>query len=245
METARRRSAPRGTRPRSLVDSLALTAPAATEAIVLRLLDHGDKHRIVTLFTQAHGRLAALARGARSATSRFGGHLDLFHRGEALLKLRSGLAELASFHVHDPHASVRDDVVKFAIASFVVDLVMATTSEGDASAPQFEVLASILSELAASPEGRRLDLVLAVQLRWFGTMGVLPDLDEASLARAGLPILDDQPLAIARALAAGVPIPDLDADRFHAVGALTRAVRLRVAARPLESLRFLHQELED
>ncbi len=224
---------------------MTIQAPVTTEAVVLRLVDHGDKNRIVTLFTPTHGRLAALARGARGASSRFGGHLDLFHRGEVLLKLRTGLAELASFHVHDPHQSVREDVVKYATASFIVDLVMATTSEGDASPSQFALIARVLCELAASPESRRLDLVLGVQLRWFETMGVLPDLDEPSLLRAGLPVLDEQPLAIARALLAGLPIPDLDAERFHAVGTLTRAVRERVASRPLGSLRFLHQVLED
>ena len=43
-----------------------------TPAIVLRTVDYGEADRVVTLFTREHGKLSALARGARKSVKRFG-----------------------------------------------------------------------------------------------------------------------------------------------------------------------------
>ncbi len=214
------------------------------DAIILRLVDHAEKNRVVTFFTAEHGPLAAYARNARGSKRRFGGHLDLFHRGEAEFgRRKTGLATLTSFEVREPREGLRTDVVRFAIASFFAELVLQTTAEGDANPAQFEVLIDCLDRLATGHESERRDLILAFQLRWFDAMGNLPPLTEAGLAQARLPYLEPQPMAIARGLRAGVDIPELDAARFTAVGALTRALRGRCLSRPLESTRFLHQVL--
>ena len=44
----------------------------ATEGIVLRRDDYGEADRLVTLLTPGHGKLRALAKGARRLTSRKG-----------------------------------------------------------------------------------------------------------------------------------------------------------------------------
>ena len=44
-----------------------------TRAIVLRLVDYRESDRIATLFTEALGRVGAIARGARKSQRRFGG----------------------------------------------------------------------------------------------------------------------------------------------------------------------------
>ena len=56
-----------------------------TAAIVLRTVDYGEADRVVTLFTRDHGKLSALARGARKSVKRFGAALGLFGVGEAVL----------------------------------------------------------------------------------------------------------------------------------------------------------------
>ena len=40
------------------------------DAIVLRRLDYGDADRILTLLTREHGKLAAIAKGARRSKAR-------------------------------------------------------------------------------------------------------------------------------------------------------------------------------
>ena len=48
-----------------------------TDAIVIRLTDYGESDRIVTLLTERHGKVTAIAKGARRSRKRFGGALCL------------------------------------------------------------------------------------------------------------------------------------------------------------------------
>jgi hypothetical protein len=52
-----------------------------TDAIVLKRLNLGEADRIVTLYTPEHGKLRAIAKGARRPASRLAGHLELFSLG--------------------------------------------------------------------------------------------------------------------------------------------------------------------
>src|SRR5437763_1441493 len=55
------------------------------DAIVLHRLDYGDADRILTLLTREHGKLAAIAKGARRSKTRVGSSLDLFGRSRMML----------------------------------------------------------------------------------------------------------------------------------------------------------------
>ena len=57
---------------------------------MLRVVDYGDADRIVTLLTAAHGKISALAKGARSSRRRYGAALSSFGFGEAMLEERRG-----------------------------------------------------------------------------------------------------------------------------------------------------------
>src|SRR5207248_4263624 len=57
-----------------------MPAPLKTQAIVLRSIRYGEADRILHLYTPHHGRIGAIAKGARRARSRFGARLEpCFH----------------------------------------------------------------------------------------------------------------------------------------------------------------------
>ena len=60
-----------------------MAGPLRSEAIVLRSIRYGEADRILHLYTPEHGRLAAIAKGARRARSRFGARLEPFMRVRA------------------------------------------------------------------------------------------------------------------------------------------------------------------
>src|ERR1035437_3613276 len=64
-----------------------------TDAIVLSRFDYGEADRIMTLFTPAHGKLKAIAKGVRRPTSRIGGAL------EPMAELKVALARGRTFDV--------------------------------------------------------------------------------------------------------------------------------------------------
>lgn len=50
------------------------------EGVVLRAIKLGEADRIVTIFTQGHGKIRAVAKGIRKTTSRFGARLEPMSR---------------------------------------------------------------------------------------------------------------------------------------------------------------------
>src|SRR4029078_1581267 len=50
------------------------------EGVVLRAIKLGEADRIVTIFTQGHGKLRAVAKGIRKTTSKFGARLEPMSR---------------------------------------------------------------------------------------------------------------------------------------------------------------------
>ena len=48
-----------------------------TSAIVLRRINYGETDKILTLFSREHGRISAIAKGARKAVSRLSGATEV------------------------------------------------------------------------------------------------------------------------------------------------------------------------
>ena len=56
-----------------------------TEAVVLRSIRYGEADRVLHLYSAAHGRIGAIAKGVRRPRSRFGGRLEPFFRLDLVL----------------------------------------------------------------------------------------------------------------------------------------------------------------
>ena len=217
-------------------------------SIVIRLVDHGERNRIVTLLTAEAGKVSAIARGARGKSRRFGGHLDLFHMGEAecTRRNRAGLATLQRFDVKEPFVGLRQDIIRFAVASFLVELIALTTVEDAEDHRQFALVHRMLSSLVDEPETSARHTLLGFQLQWFYALGMLPELTPAGMVSAHIRPLADASLHAAAALLTGQPLPEpLNTEALHDIGRLTRSLRYRVLSRPLASEAFLRQALRD
>ena len=83
-----------------------MPGPLKTEAIVLRSIRYGEADRILHLYTPAHGRLSAIAKGARRARSRFGARLEpFFHVRAVLHEGRSDLLTVTGVDTVSAHAA--------------------------------------------------------------------------------------------------------------------------------------------
>ena len=80
-----------------------------TEAIVLRSIRYGEADRILHLYTPRHGRIGAIAKGARRSRSRFGARLEPFFRIQAVLHDgRGDLLTVTGRRHRGAHASLRE-----------------------------------------------------------------------------------------------------------------------------------------
>src|SRR5438552_2758867 len=87
-----------------------------TEAVVLRSFRLGEADRVLHLYTLAHGRVGAVAKGVRKTKSRFGARLEplshveiALHRGSGDLQTVTGVELLRSHH------EAREDYARLSI----------------------------------------------------------------------------------------------------------------------------------
>jgi DNA repair protein RecO (recombination protein O) len=151
-----------------------------TEAIVLRSIRYGEADRILHLYTPEHGRLGAIAKGARRTRSRFGARLEPFFHLRMLLYQphppRSDLRTVTSADTVEAHGPLREHAASLDAAARACDAVARLFESGEPSPPVFHLLAN---ELRLLDEGERhvgLAAQLAFRLKLLVAGGFTPHL---------------------------------------------------------------------
>jgi DNA repair protein RecO (recombination protein O) len=120
------------------------------EAVVLRHADWGEADRILMLYSRERGKLRVLAKGARRIKSRKAGHIEPFTRVTLQLARGRDLPIVTQAETVDAYLPLRDDLVKTATASTVVELLdRFTYEEGHENFALFSLLADTLERIAA------------------------------------------------------------------------------------------------
>jgi DNA repair protein RecO (recombination protein O) len=120
-----------------------------TEAIVLRSIRYGEADRVLQLYTPRHGRVGAIAKGARRARSRFGARLEPFFQIRAVLhEGRSELHTVTAVDTVDARPGLRDSAAALDSAARACDAVARMFETPDPHPEVFTLLANELTLLA-------------------------------------------------------------------------------------------------
>lgn len=125
--------------------------------MLLRKTKLTETSLIITWFTESHGLIKTVAKGARQPKSRFAGLLDLFFESEIQFarSRRSELHILREVTLRNPHEGLRSDYERVALASYFVELTELVT-ETDHPAPElYDLLRRAFGHLATSPASSR------------------------------------------------------------------------------------------
>jgi DNA repair protein RecO (recombination protein O) len=148
-----------------------------TEAIVLRSIRYGEADRILHLYTPEHGRLGAIAKGARRTRSRFGARLEpFFHLRMLLYEGRSDLRTVTSADTVEAHGPLRERAASLDAAARACDAVARLFESGEPSPPVFHLLANELRLLDASERHAGPAAQLAFRLKLLVAGGFTPHL---------------------------------------------------------------------
>jgi DNA repair protein RecO (recombination protein O) len=148
-----------------------------TDAIVLRSIRFGEADRILHLYTPDHGRLAAIAKGARRASSRFGARLEPFVHVH--LVLREGRGELFTVNSADTvvvNAGLRDHASTLDAAARACDAVTRLFESAEPHPEVFVLLANELALLGSDATQARPANGLAFRLKLLLAAGIVPQL---------------------------------------------------------------------
>ena len=129
-----------------------------TEAIVLRSIRYGEADRILHLYTPEHGRIGAIAKGARRARSRFGARLEPFFQIELVLhEGRGDLYTVTAVDTIDARAGLRESAEALDAAARACDAVSRLFETDEPHPEVFALLANELTLLASGPTQQRRD----------------------------------------------------------------------------------------
>lgn len=156
-----------------------------TEGVVLKTQRLGETDKLLTLFTADRGKLKAVAKGARSTRTRFGGALEPFTQCRfVLFEKKSGL--LARLNHADPirtFAGLRTDLERIQAAFRMSWLVAAFTPDAERHG---SILALLLGALDQLDRGGRQELTGALfQFRLLREAGFSPCLDRCVRCQGG------------------------------------------------------------
>ena len=156
-----------------------------TQAIILSRRDFGESDRLLVLFTPEHGKLRAIAKGARKTTARLRGHVELFARADCLLHRGRNLDILSQAELIEPYLGLREDLRRGAYANYVAELLdRFTTDEETDQGGLFQLLHEALSRIADEPDPRL--ATRFYELRLLDAAGFRPELSECVISRASL-----------------------------------------------------------
>jgi DNA repair protein RecO (recombination protein O) len=147
-----------------------------TEAIVLRSRHLGETSKLLTLFTDRFGKIAAVAKGARRPKSRFGAGLDLFAHSSVVLYIKENrdLHIVSESTLIEAFYGLREDERRLGFASAAVELVDRMVMRAEKVTGLFAVL---ISGFQAMELGDHLSLLLsALMLKIVAILGFRPQL---------------------------------------------------------------------
>lgn len=165
-----------------------------TDAVVLRAIRYGEADAVLSLYTRDRGRLSAMAKGARRATSKLGGRLQ---PGVVVrLQLHEGRGDMCTVRgasMVQANAGLWVEGYRLRAAGCILETTLRGLPEHEASDPTFNLLTRTLELLAHAPprttHPRLEPLVLGFAVKLLVVGGLLPRLGACASCGAGPPLV--------------------------------------------------------
>jgi DNA repair protein RecO (recombination protein O) len=117
--------------------------------MVLRTIRLGEADRIVTLMTERHGKVRAVAKGVRRTRSKFGSRLEpLSHVALLGWQGRGDLDIVNQVEVIDANRVVREDLDRVTVALSMLEVVDQVAQERHANPRLYEMVVGAVAALA-------------------------------------------------------------------------------------------------
>lgn len=161
-----------------------------TDAIVLRTMRMGETSKLITLFTEAHGKLKVTAKGARRPKSKFAGCLEvswLVHIGCPVRDDRD-LHNLTDAETIRARPALLKDLARLSFAAAACEMVDRLSIDHEPNRRLYLCLAGVLVGLEEVEPVQLESLFWYFQLRVAEALGYRPELANCANCGADLPV---------------------------------------------------------
>lgn len=146
------------------------------EGFIIKAVDYGETHKIVTIFSKKYGKISAIARGAKKMKSRMAAVTQPFIHGEFLIYINEkGLSTIQQGDVIDSLRSIREDIIKTAYAAYIGEL---TDKLMETFNPDYYIYDQFLQTIKWIAENEEMEIaVMMYELKLFEKGGFAPIVD--------------------------------------------------------------------
>ncbi len=127
-----------------------------TKAISLRAKPFMEADKLVTLFTREHGKIKAIAKGARRVPSRLGGRVEPFTYADYFIAKGRSLDIISQCQVLETFQKLREGELTLPAGIYIIKMVDSATSEGQHYPELFDLLLKYLLKLKGGDNPRHL-----------------------------------------------------------------------------------------
>ncbi len=156
---------------------------AKDTSICIRTTDYSETSQIVTFFTQATGKVDAIAKGSKRPKTAFGGPLEVFSCGKIVFSdsNREKLSTLTEFVQQKDFSSLAANHFGLNCAYLAVELMDKLTTDYDPHPELFDSLVEFLQNMQDSEEdANRLVLLIFFELTLLKEIGLQPVLSHCA-----------------------------------------------------------------
>lgn len=153
--------------------------PIVTDsALILQVYPYSETSKILRLLTRGHGLRSAMARGALRPRSRYGGVLEPFTQGTAtfFVKENRELQTLSGFDLERSRQRLGDDLVRFAAASLLAEVVLIAGAEISEPA-LYDGVVEWLDRIESTPAEHVEAQAVTAAWTLVGALGFAPELE--------------------------------------------------------------------
>lgn len=124
-----------------------------TPGLTVGRMDYSETSQILTFFSRDHGKVKAIAKGAKRRRSAFEGALDLLVLNEIVFLERAGegLSILTSCVMLDNFPELRRDLDRLNCGLWIAEFLAELSAEGSPNPPLFDLAVATLTALARGP----------------------------------------------------------------------------------------------
>ena len=123
-----------------------------SQALVLKYFPYKEADLILTVFTKQHGKLQAIAKGARKPQSKFSGHVEPLTVINIQLARGRSIETVTQVQTNKAYPTLYKDLNKLAHGIYISELIDQFTPEKEPNKQIFDAGIDILDFISISPE---------------------------------------------------------------------------------------------
>lgn len=153
-----------------------------TDGFVIRALDYGESHKILSVLSQDAGMISLIAKGARKTESRFGAALELLTLSELVYYDREGLKTLSQADIVEPFSALKLDYERLSTGLRCARWIYRLLGDGQEEEGAFTLFYALLMALSegahrsGGEEGELALYELAFKVKLLALLGFRPAL---------------------------------------------------------------------